>query len=199
MTYTFKLSRRLAVSRGWHARAPAGLQRRMRRQSTPRKYRPRRPRVDHEAQIEVFPDFVYAEVNQPIQLQARARLAARQTAAVSVEWTANGGRISPLTASSPRPSGSYKVVGRGRGKKKGDTTTVVVGDSVPDVVALVLTPDTASLEPDQSRQFDAQGKLSDGSLEPTAQCGLRAEEPSMLGATTWQAELLANTASSSPT
>jgi parallel beta-helix repeat protein len=168
MTYTFKLSRRLAVSRYCGMLALLLLFNAACADNQPLDNNTDgdAPAWTHEAQIEVFPHFVYAEASQPIQLQARVRLDARQTLALTVEWTATGGRISADGVFSATTPGSYKVVGRGWGKKKGDTTTVVVGDSVPDLVALVLTPDTASLEPDQSRHFDARGKLSDGSLEP---------------------------------
>jgi parallel beta-helix repeat protein len=61
-----------------------------------------------------------------------------------------------------------KAKGRGHGRNNGDTTTVVIGDTIPNVVAVVLSPDAAQLEPSQSRHFSAEGKLSDGS---TAQIG----------------------------
>jgi parallel beta-helix repeat protein len=116
-----------------------------------------------EAQFEVFPRLVYADVNQPIQLQARA-FAKRGTYPLAVEWSASGGSITTEGVFSASSAGQYKVVGRGRGKRKTDTTTVVVVDSVPDLVALVLTPDTAALVSSEARQFDAEGERSDGSI-----------------------------------
>ena len=120
---------------------------------------------NREAEIEVFPRFVYADVNQPVQLQARQRLATGRGADVAVDWTASGGSISSDGLFSAKQTGEYKIMGRGRGRNKGDTTTVIVGDSVPDVVALVVSPDTAALQPSQTRHFAAEGVLSDGSLE----------------------------------
>jgi parallel beta-helix repeat protein len=167
MTYTFKLSRRLAVSRS------AGMLALLVTLSA--------ACVDHQpldnsdaqaspwggqAQIKVVPRFVYAEVNQPIQLQARARVATRDILALEVEWTTSGGNMTADGVFSASTPGEYKIVGRGRGRQKGDTSTVVVGDSVPDVVAIVLAPDTASLKPDQTRHFDAEGELSGGGLQP---------------------------------
>ena len=40
---------------------------------------------------------------------------------------------------------------------------MIVGDSVPDVVALVLSPDTARLQPSEEKQFVAMARLKDGS------------------------------------
>jgi parallel beta-helix repeat protein len=165
MTYTFKLSRRLAISHYSYSGMIALLALCAActdndpLSSTARDGFP----LDHPAQVEVVPKSVFAEVNQPIQVWARRRLPSGEMRAASVDWTATGGSISADGVFSATQTGTYKVVGKGRGRSKGDTTTVVVIDSVPDVVGLVLAPDTTTLQPSQSRLFQARGQLSDGS------------------------------------
>jgi parallel beta-helix repeat protein len=163
MTYTFKLSRRLAMARysgmiALLALAAACTENEPFNTPSADTYS-----LDSPVRVEVSPKSVTAEVNQPIQLAARERLASGKTVAVTVDWTTSGGTISAdglFTASSP---GKYRLEGRGRGGKKGDTTTVIVIDSVPNLTALILSPDTATVQQAQSRQFVAQGELSDGS------------------------------------
>jgi hypothetical protein len=163
MTYTFKLSRRLAMSRysgmiALLALAAACSENEPLNAPTADTYSLNRP-----LQVEVWPKAVTAEVNQPIQLAARARLASGDTVSLAVDWTASGGTISADGVFSATTAGTYKLEGKRRGGKRGDTTTVVVIDSVPNLTAVILSPDTATVEQSQTRQFVAQGELSDGS------------------------------------
>ncbi len=171
MSFTFKLSRRLTVrpSLGMYTLCSALIL------STACAESDLLENTDEDAatwdqsfQVEVVPEHVFAEVDQPIQLVARLHLPARASMPIAVEWTASGGTVSADGLFSANSSGSYKVVGRRPGRKHGDTTTVVVGDTVPHTVALILSPDTALLRPLETRRFTAEGKLTDGS---TAQIG----------------------------
>lgn len=163
MTYTFKLSRRLAISHYSGMIALLALSAAC-SENEPLNITDRDSSTwDRPVQVEVVPKSVFAEVNQPIQLWARRRLPSGETVAAAVDWTTSGGSISTDGLFSATSAGTYKLVGKGRGRTKGDTTIVTVIDSTPNVVALVLTPDTITLQPSQSRLFQAQGKLSDGS------------------------------------
>jgi hypothetical protein len=129
------------------------------------------PVMEPMVEIEVVPQTIFAEINQPIQFHARKRGALlRATTSTSdsigVEWTASGGTITGDGVFLAKEPGTYKVVGRGRHGKKADTTDVTVGDSVPQMVALVLSPDTARLQPGETRQFVAVGKLKDSPVRP---------------------------------
>jgi hypothetical protein len=172
MTYTFKLSRRLAMARYWSMLAMLLLSVACADDLPLDPTAAGSAPVDQAADIVVVPHSVYAETNQPIQFQARARDALlRRTSdgsePLEIQWTTDGGTITDDGLFVAKAPGRYKVVGKGRGKKS-DTTDVTVGDSVPGVVALVIAPDTAQLHPAESRQFVALGKRSDGS---TAQVG----------------------------
>jgi parallel beta-helix repeat protein len=166
MTYTFKLSRRLALSQYLSMFATlllcalvAGCSDNQPLEPGDRDGWP----WDQAAGMEVHPHVLVAELNQPVQLGARLRLLSRELIAVPVEWSASGGSISPLGLFSASRTGTYKVVGRARRGRKADTTTVIVVDSTQDAVAVELAPDSATLEPSHVRQFSASAKLRDGS------------------------------------
>lgn len=163
MTYTFKLSRRLALAQYCGMLALLFFGAACADNDLLRNTDGDIAASDQAVQVEVAPQSVFAEVNQRIQLQARGRLPTRASVPVAVEWTASGGTVSADGVFSAASPGRYRVVGHGRGGKHGDTTTVIVGDSVPHVVALVLSPDTARLQPSQTLQLTAEGKLKDGS------------------------------------
>jgi parallel beta-helix repeat protein len=166
MTYTFKLSRRLAVSPylGMFAILMLCAITTACSDNEPLDPDSRAPaHWDGAAQVEVHPHLVFAEINQRVQLGARLRIPDRELVAIPVEWSASGGSISADGLFSAKSTGTYKVVGRGRGGRKGDTTTVVVVDSTRDAVAVVLSPDTATLQSAEARQFSASAKLRDGS------------------------------------
>jgi parallel beta-helix repeat protein len=163
MTYTFKLSRRLAMARYSGMIALLALAAACTENEPFNTPTADTHSLDSSVQVEVSPKSVTAEVNQPIQLVATRRLASGRTVTVTVDWTTSGGTISADGVFSATSPGKYKLEGRGRGGKKGDTTTVIVIDSVPNLTALILSPDTATVQPAQSRQFVAKGELSDGS------------------------------------
>lgn len=170
MTYTLKLSRRLAVlwSQYWGMFAPLLLLTIACSDNELPTGTAAGSGWEQVDRFEVSPNWVYAEVNQPIQLLARQRPLprVRMDELDDVEWTASGGSITVDGLFSAQLPGEYQVVGRRRRGKKSDTTTVEVGDTVPKVVALVLTPDTVVVQPVEARQFVAKGVLGDGSAVP---------------------------------
>jgi hypothetical protein len=91
------------------------------------------------------------------------------TSAVSVNWTATGGTIGGTglyTAGST--AGTYQVIGTQQGGTLADTATVTVTSPPATLVAVVLTPASASLQYTQTQQFAAVGQLSDGSTTSLA-------------------------------
>jgi parallel beta-helix repeat protein len=169
MTYTFKLSRRVALSRSWgmlllltlitacandlqdssDPSAPIG--------------------ESAEGDVVVSPNKVIIEIGQPVQLTARqstrrgGRFDQRDATTVMVEWTASGGAISADGQFSAAESGSYKVVGKGRGRRKSDTTEVIVVPPQPETVAISVSPDTLELASQASHTFTAKAILGDSS------------------------------------
>lgn len=83
---------------------------------------------------------------------------------ISVNWSATGGSISAGGQFvAPSTPGTYQVVAQQQGGTFADTAQVTVSVPPPTLVAVVLTPPSASLESGQSQQFSASGSLSDGS------------------------------------
>jgi hypothetical protein len=120
--------------------------------------------------VVIAPERVTAEVGQRIQLVAYdasesdpsfRRLPERQ---LEVEWTVSGGTISASGEFSATKTGTYRVVGKGRGPHKADTSIVVVVPPQDSVINLQISPDTAELSTSQGRAFTARGMLGDSTL-----------------------------------
>ena len=170
MTYTFKLSRRLAVSRQWglvlslpiFAACAAidsdGLG-------------PNEP--GEVSSVVIIPRTAVVEVNQPLQYRAYGLTTNGDSVALDMEWDATGGTISPdgVFVSSEPGKARVRGNGKGRGKAKGlakkDSTIVdVVPPPPPDMEAIVVSPASADLSTSGTQQFTAEGRLSDGSTVP---------------------------------
>jgi len=106
------------------------------------------------------------------QIQAFVATATRQdgtTLTPSVTWSATGGTISPAgvyTAGSS--AGSYRVVATEQGSALADTSTVTVSAVPPTLLAINLSPVTASLFTGGTQQFAVSGQWSDGSTAAPA-------------------------------
>jgi hypothetical protein len=163
MTYTFKLSRRLAVSRARATLAIGVVLTACSNDATgpdaPASGAPYTP-----TSFRVVPATVTIETNQPIRF--RGATSAGHTFRSALLWHASGGSIDAdgnFTASAP---GTYKVVGRARGRQRPDTSVVVVVPPQPDLAAIYVAPDPVALEPGTSYAFSASGRLADGSTAP---------------------------------
>jgi len=161
MTYTFKLSRRLAVSRyatlvafalliGCDAETTAPDS----QLNSPNGVTP---------WIRVVPSTVTIETNQTVRFRGERRSPRGEVRETSLWWKASGGSIDTLgnfVATSP---GVYKVIGRGRGRQKPDTSVVVVVPRQPGLAGISVSPDTVTLNAGATKTFTATGILSDGS------------------------------------
>lgn len=165
MTYTFKLARRLAVSRRLVVLIALALAAACSGDTTS-------PDPDPVAStapvsLQVSPRSVTVEVGQRVQFRAHNRIGDRSDAGSTlIAWTATGGVIHTDGTFSSSVSGTFKVVGRGRGRKQSDTSTVVVVPPIVDLVRVEVTPGAVTLEPGAQRAFTATGYLSDSSTAP---------------------------------
>lgn len=169
MTYTYKLARRLAIAQPSGMVAvllltaactgePTGLD----SNSAP-----------HQPLTEAFrivPGAVTIETRQPIRFRTETLRTGAFASTVNwssnVSWESSGGTISAEGTFAAAQPGTYKIVGRGRGRQKPDTSVVVVVPPQPDLTALEVTPDLVSLTAGQQHRFTVQGRLSDGSTAP---------------------------------
>jgi hypothetical protein len=161
MTYTFKLARRLAMSRKLAMlsallllAACAGDTTGPESTSTP----------IHEtsvAGVRVVPRTVTIETNQRIRFRGQS-LRGREVL-TELAWSTTGGAtISTNGMFSASTVGTYKVVGRGRGRNKPDTSVVVVIPPPTDVVGVEASPDSVALAAGTAHTFTALGRLADG-------------------------------------
>jgi hypothetical protein len=180
MTYTFKLARRLAVSRnfgmlpvlllfagctGGDATAPdnspvdvpgSGIYAWRPRESTP-------------VALLVSPSSVIVETNQLLQFRARGRNRAGDEVAAPVTWSTTGGAILPDGRFSAASVGTYQVTGRTRtreGTEMVQTSTINVVRRQAKIKSIVVTPGMATLNPGVSQTFAAIGRLASGDTVP---------------------------------
>jgi hypothetical protein len=160
MTYTFKLARRLAVLRdcamlailavvaactGDTTTAPAGAE------SSP----------TQAAILSVSPRLVTAEVNQAVRFRGMERTFRGEAVTPATVWRSTGGTITANGTFSSSLTGTFKVIGRGRGRKA-DTAVVVVVPPAPEVTRLVVSPDATTLQAGATHAFSATAYLADG-------------------------------------
>ena len=180
MTYTFKLARRLAVSRafgmlpalllfagcaGGDATSPenspidlpeSGIYAWQPRESAP-------------VVLLVSPSSVTVETNQLLQVRARGRNRAGDDVAAPVTWSTTGGTILPDGRFSAASVGTYQVTGStltSDGSAMVETSTITVVRRQAKVKAIAVTPGSATLSTGVSQTFAAIGKLASGDTVP---------------------------------
>jgi hypothetical protein len=182
MTYTFKLSRRLARFRGRFTPAACDLAHASNRFSVsvllatllvalgcsagePTGISTTVADEVIDGPVAVSPRIMTLEGKQGVMYQAFESMLPGSGVVTSVEWTATGGTIAPNGAYSSSSTGAFKVIGRRKGNPKNppDTSTVTVVPPQPTLAAVVVSPSSANLIAGQTQQFTASGKLSDGS------------------------------------
>jgi hypothetical protein len=164
MTYTFKLSRRLALANligasaltllaGCAGDAPVGIT-------------PDAP-GGSLSDVVITPPRATAEPNQTVKLTAFGLDAGGDSLALSdLVWTASGGTVTAQGAFSASAPGTYTLTAASRGRKK--SSTVVVVPPSPSMTAVVISPDTARLQAHGQQLFTAVGRLGDGTTSAVA-------------------------------
>jgi hypothetical protein len=171
MTYTFKLARRLAVSRtfvmlpaillfaacGGDATAPENS-------TSPDS----RPRVAVPVTVSVNPGKVTVETNQLIRFLAHGTTSAGDSVGATVEWSATGGTILPDGRFAAAATGTFLVFGRSpeRQQFQVDTAVVEVVRRQISLASLEIAPGSVTLAPGLSQTFLATGYLKDGRAVP---------------------------------
>lgn len=160
MTYTFKLARRLAVSRHFGVLSTLVLLAACAGDSTA----PDTESSGFSTRIlpgfEVAPRAVTIETNQAIVFRGRDRNV-RTMVPVVLAWTASGGTITANGTFSSDVPGTYTVVGRSGGKHT-DSSLVQVVRPNQDVVSLIVSPGSASLSTGAERAFSVKARLASG-------------------------------------
>jgi hypothetical protein len=176
MTYTFKLARRLAVSRNFimlpallviaacssDATAPEGPT------EIPSGSEEWRSRDIIPVTVQVHPSTVTIETNQLINFRAHGLNRAGDSVAAAVTWSTSGGTILPDGRFSAAAIGTYTVVGlnRVRGTLQQDTSLVYVVRRQTQLAGVEVSPASVTLAPGVSQTFTAVGRLVGGSVVP---------------------------------
>jgi hypothetical protein len=113
--------------------------------------------------IEISPGSASVGAGGQRTFVATGRLSDGSTVPIGVTWSATGGSIDPggvYTAGSA--AGTYRVIAQGASSPVADTSTVTV-TATPTLQAVILTPDTVTVQGGTSHQFATVARMSDGS------------------------------------
>jgi hypothetical protein len=162
MTYTFKLARRLAVSRDYVVLTALALLVACTGEATAPDAGAG-PSTSSLPALQVIPRSVVIEINQRVRFRGQARNPRGTGITIPVAWGATGGVINPDGTFSSAAPGTFKVIGRGRGWRHADTSVVVVVPPPADLARLVVSPGSDTVDAGASAKFRVTGYLADGS------------------------------------
>ena len=126
------------------------------------------PNARSVAEVLVTPEGQTVQTGATLQFQARTVLSDGDTTSAPVTWSATGGGINSgglFTAG--QTVGAFRVVARAQ-NGVADTVAVNVGvpSTNPSLVAVVVSPATATMPAGGTAQFTAVGRLSNGADQP---------------------------------
>jgi hypothetical protein len=115
--------------------------------------------------LDISPQSSSLITGQSRQFSGTATYSNGGTGTPTIQWTASGGSVSSSGLyTAPSQAGTYRVFGQVSGSTVKDTATVTV--AAPKVVALTLSPASATLLPGASQQFTTAATWSDGLSHP---------------------------------
>jgi len=166
MTYTYKLARRLAISRKLGMSTAFALLAACAGDTTAPEVpgnpgAPSDPSSPTALGFRVLPSAITVEVEQSFRFRGDLRGARPGYRLPAMRWEATGGTITPDGTFSARRPGTYQVIGRSRIHRP-DTSLVVVVPRQPKVERVRVTPRTPDIVLGQKRTFTAVGRLPDG-------------------------------------
>jgi endo-1,4-beta-xylanase len=163
MTYTFKRARHLALSQlDWLAAAAVVISACSAGEPTSSTS----GTTDLLVAVQVTPKTAIIETNKTIRFYGKGADAAGDSVAIAIEWAATGGMITTDGVFSASTAGGFRVIGKGKGHNKSDTSDVTVVPPQPTLTAIIVTPAADTLAAGASVTFTAAGRLSDGSIAP---------------------------------
>jgi hypothetical protein len=170
MTFTYKLSRRLAILRGGLLLA-LGLSVLVACQDDQADSLVGPPSDSiarlSPTRVKVTPDSLTLERNQTAHFAAYGLNRKGDSTSISVVWSATGGTITPDGKFTSTSTGRYRIFAKTGGKRGAvDSAAVNVVMPQPNLVAVLVSPHTATLAPGDSATFKAVGELSDSSTVP---------------------------------
>jgi hypothetical protein len=164
MTYTYKLSRRLAILRDLAVLPVALLAACMGETTGPESTSNAIPVTP--IAFRVVPSAVTIETNQLIRFRGENNTRRGESYPSPLAWETSGGSIGRDGTFASNESGTFKVIGRGRGRQRPDTAIVVVVPPLRDLVGLEVSPEMATLEAGATHHFVAAGRMANGLTAP---------------------------------
>lgn len=173
MTYTFKLARRLAVSRRFGMLPVLLLFAACSNGDTTAPESPANPPTAGKewtsrdvipVAVQINPTNVTLETNQLIHFRAHGRTGAGDSVDAPVVWSTTGGTILPDGRFSAATIGTYQVTGRAavRSDVTVDTSTIRVVRRQRKLASVEVTPTSANLASGAAQTFQAIGRLPNG-------------------------------------
>jgi hypothetical protein len=174
MTYTYKLARRLAISRDLGMLTVLVLFAACAGETTA----PETPNSSTVSDaprspvgFRVLPGTVTIETNQQIRFRGEVRTLRGRVSSPLLLWEASGGLIDSAGNFSASHPGTFRVVGRGRGGERMrmerlDTSVVVVVARQPGLKSIKVTPQLRELQAGQEQAFTAVGQFANGTTAP---------------------------------
>jgi len=158
MTYTFKLARRLAVSRHFGMLPALLLFVACSGEDTTSPGSP--PDPTSAVAVRITPRKVILATDQPIRFLARGLTSAGDSVGATVAWKTTGGTILPDGRFSAGAVGTFRVMGTNRTGDgvHVDTAIVIVVRRQPHLTQVEVRPGSVSLTPGDSLNFTAIGR-----------------------------------------
>jgi hypothetical protein len=118
-------------------------------------------------EVLVTPENPIVGAGNTLQFQARSVMSDGDTTNNPVTWSATGGTItSGGLFTGGQTAGQFRVVARAQnGVADTVPVTVAVSSGIPTLIAIVVTPATATVGAGGTAQFSANGLLSNGSTQ----------------------------------
>jgi hypothetical protein len=114
--------------------------------------------------VVISPSTVSLQTSATQQFSAVGLMSDGSTSSVSVIWSETGGTITSgglFTAGST--PGSFRVIATQQGGTRADTANVTITVPPPTLTAVEITPSSVTLTTGATQQFNAVGRMSDGS------------------------------------
>ncbi len=164
MTYTYKLSRRLAILRDLTVLPVVLLAACMGETTGPESTSNAIPVTP--IAFRVVPSAVTIETKQMIRFRGESKTRRGESYPSSLTWVTSGGSIARDGTFSSDEPGTFKVIGRGRGRQRPDTAIVVVVPPLRNLIGLEVSPASVTLEAGGTHTFAAVGHISNGLTAP---------------------------------
>jgi hypothetical protein len=161
MTYTFKLARRLAVSRHCIV-LPALVLLAACMGDTTAPDGGGATSATAPTALQISPRTITIETNQLVQFRGQTRSWRGDLITIPLAWQTTGGTIKTDGTFSSGATGTFKVTARGRGWKQVDSSTVVVVTPTANIAKVSVSPGSATVDAGARHTFTATAYLADG-------------------------------------